>query len=158
MKIKIITTLCLIMLPASILNLTAKRATAGINSLEWHNIIFTKTPVLTISKEVNKKQYEGTIREISAYNVGDINQCYGNPCQSANGENICLAVASNYSRCAANFVPFGTRLLIEHYGECLVTDRMNSRYPQRVDIAMRLDEKERALKFGIQKRKVSIIK
>lgn len=148
------------MLPASILNLTAKRATAGINSLEWHNIIFTKTPVLTISKEVNKKQYEGTIREISAYNVGDINQCYGNPCQSANGENICLAVASNYSRCAANFVPFGTRLLIEHYGECLVTDRMNSRYPESVDLAMSnsKEDRQRARNFGRQKLKVSIIK
>jgi len=29
------------------------------------------------------------IREVSAYNVGDPKQNYGNPCISANGENIC---------------------------------------------------------------------
>ena len=100
---------------------------------------------------------QGTLREVTAYNVGDINQTFGNPCISANGENICEAV-KHYKRCAANFVDFGTILHIENYGECMVTDRMNSRYKNRVDIAMRLDEYQRAVNFGLQVLEVKIIK
>lgn len=100
----------------------------------------------------------GIIRNISAYNIGDINQCSDDPCISANGENICLALEKGYKRCAANFAPFGTLLDIQHYGICMVTDRMNSRYSQSVDIAMKFDEKERALNFGRQKLSVRIIK
>ena len=100
---------------------------------------------------------EEKIREISAYNVGDPNQCAGDPCISANGENICNALDMGYRRCAANFVPFGTRLFIEEIGECLVVDRLNSRYPNRVDLAMKLDEKQRALNFGVQKLSVKIL-
>lgn len=100
----------------------------------------------------------GVIREVTAYNVGDPKQNYGNPCISANGENICAALAKGLRRCAANFVPFGTKLHIEGFGFCTVTDRMNKRYKNRVDIAMKLTEKARALKFGLRKLKVQIVK
>ncbi len=95
---------------------------------------------------------------VTAYNAGDVNQCWGDPCQSANGENICLALKKGYKRCAANFVPLGTRLEIEGFGQCLVTDRMNSRYHYRVDIAMKLEEKQRAKDFGLQYLNVSVLK
>lgn len=103
-----------------------------------------------------------TVREVSAYNVGDINQCSGDPCISANGENVCLALEMGYNRCAANFVPFGTELLVfsEETGwnhHCVVTDRMNKRYPNGVDIAMKLSEHERAIKFGRQKLSVRVL-
>lgn len=103
-----------------------------------------------------------TIREVSAYNAGDPHQTDSNPCISANGENICEALAAGYNRCAANFVPFGTELLLQSPDgswsfQCLVVDRMNSRYPNSVDIAMSLEEKQRALKFGRQKLLVSIL-
>ncbi len=101
---------------------------------------------------------ESTTREITAYNAGDPSQTDASPCIAANGENICSALALGYKRCAANFVPFGTTLDIEHYGRCLVVDRMNSRYKNRVDIAMKAEEKERAVKFGLQRLKVEIIK
>ena len=97
-------------------------------------------------------------RTISAYNVGDIYQCAGNPCTSANGENICKALELGYKRCAANFVPFGTILEIEGYGECMVTDRMNSRYLNNVDIAMKYEEHTKALEFGRRSLTVNIIK
>jgi len=97
------------------------------------------------------------LMNVSAYNVGDIYQCDGDPCTSANGENICLALERGYKRCAANFVPFGTILNIEGYGDCVVTDRMNSRYQNHVDIAMAKDQKQIALKFGRKNLKVSII-
>ena len=99
-----------------------------------------------------------SIREVTAYNVGDPKQNHGNPCISANGENICAALNLGFKRCAANFVPFGTQLYIDHYGVCTVTDRMNSRYRNRVDIAMKVTEKDKALQFGLKNLKVTILR
>ena len=120
-------------------------------------------PQPTLREEVTVyKVLSETIREISAYNAGDINQCSGDPCISANGENICEALASGKNRCAANFVPFGTELQIisPETGwefQCVVTDRMNSRYSNRVDIAMKLSEHDRAINFGIQNLLVRVL-
>ena len=100
----------------------------------------------------------GRIREVTAYNVGDSAQTFGDPCQSANGENICAALDSGFKRCAANFVPFGTKLHIDKIGVCTVTDRMNKRYGERVDIAMKKNEKARALRFGLKHLKVKIVR
>ena len=97
------------------------------------------------------------LREVTAYNVGDPEQNWGDPCQSANGENICAALDSGLRRCAANFVPFGTLLRIAHYGTCKVTDRMHKRYADRVDIAMKKDEKKKALRFGLKRLPVTIL-
>ena len=109
-----------------------------------------------------KKDFNDTvgasIREVTAYNVGDPKQNHGNPCISANGENICVALDLGLKRCAANFVPFGTQLYIDHYGVCTVTDRMNRRYRNRVDIAMKVTEKDKALQFGVKKLKVTILR
>lgn len=101
---------------------------------------------------------EAVIREVSAYNVGVVAQNDDTPCIPANGENICEAVRQGYKRCAANFVPLGTRLRIEGYGECLVVDRMNSRYKSRVDIAMAADQIAEARQWGVRKLKVEILK
>jgi len=97
------------------------------------------------------------LREVTAYNVGDPDQNWGDPCQSANGENICAALDSGSKRCAANFVPFGTVLRIAHYGICTVTDRMNRRYADRVDIAMKKNEKQKALRFGLRRLPVTVV-
>lgn len=98
-----------------------------------------------------------SIREVTAYNVGDPDQNHGDPCIAASGENICAALNLGLKRCAANFVPFGTQLSIDHYGVCTVTDRMNRRYKDRVDIAMKVTEKDKALQFGVKKLKVTIL-
>jgi 3D (Asp-Asp-Asp) domain-containing protein len=98
------------------------------------------------------------IKGVSAYNVGDVNQTDGDPCTSANGENICLALELGYKRCAANFVPFGTILEVSGFGQCMVTDRMNSRYQNHVDIAMKVSEKKDALKWGRRKVEVKLVK
>ncbi len=109
-----------------------------------------------------KKDFNDTvrasIREVTAYNVGDPKQNHGDPCIAANGENICAALNLGLKRCAANFVPFGTQLSIDHYGVCTVTDRMNRRYKDRVDIAMKVTEKDKALQFGVKKLKVTILR
>ena len=127
----------------------------------------TKYYLLQPSERKNKSQVEtkkdfndsvsASIREVTAYNVGDPKQNQGNPCISANGENICAALNSGLKRCAANFVPFGTQLHIANYGICTVTDRMNRRYRNRVDSAMKVTEKDKALQFGLKKLKVTIV-
>ena len=98
-----------------------------------------------------------TIRIVTAYNAGDPGQTDDTPCISANGENICKALAKGKKRCAANFVPLGSHLHVEKIGVCRVTDRTNKRYRNRVDIAMQRDEYHEARRFGRQKLTVKII-
>ncbi len=100
-------------------------------------------PIMSSLLAYNNQPYKvksETIRVVTAYNVGDPRQTDDTPCISANGENICSALANGEMRCAANFVPLGSRLHVDKIGVCLVTDRMNRRYRNRVDIAMRKDE------------------
>ena len=126
--------------------------------------VISSEPIKEIAPEISVYEVESeTIREVSAYNVGDINQTDASPCTSANGENICAALEMGYNRCAANFVPLGSELQIispnsDWEFQCLVTDRMNSRYSNRVDVAMKLSEKDRAIQFGIQHLNVRILK
>lgn len=98
-----------------------------------------------------------TVREVTAYNVGVAAQTDDYPCIGATGENLCEKIALGERICAANGFPFGTRLHIENYGECLVLDRMNRRYRNRVDIAMGPDEVKRARHFGIQRLKIGVL-
>jgi len=98
----------------------------------------------------------GLVREVTAYNVGVRGQTSGRPCLGATGINLCRLVAQGLKVCAANFVDHETILNIEGYGECVVLDRMHRRFAHRVDIAMRKDEVDRALEFGIQRRLVEV--
>lgn len=116
-----------------------------------HNIKEKKIEPVSV-KETNKY----TVREVSAYNVGIVNQNDGAPCIGAGNHELCSVVNSGKLVCAANFVPLHTKLSIEGIGECEVMDRMNSRYKNRVDLAMRSDEYTRAVNFGVQHLKVAI--
>lgn len=119
--------------------------------------------------EIEKKEvvnYEiksQSIREVTAYNVGDRNQTDSTPCIGAYSKvNLCEVVAQGVGVCATNFVPLGTKLIIEANGgwsfECIVWDRMNSKHSQRVDIAMNLWEYDRAVAFGLQRLNVKVLK
>lgn len=118
-----------------------------------------------IEKKKSIKVFEvksETIREVTAYNVGDVNQTDSSPCTGAYSKvDLCEEVAKGVKVCAANFVPLGTRLQITSGSgwsfECIVWDRMASKHGQRVDIAMNLWEKDRAIKFGLQKLNVRIL-
>ena len=98
-----------------------------------------------------------TIRVVTAYNAGDPKQTDDTPCISANGENLCEALMKGEKRCAANFVPLGSSLYVDKVGVCVVTDRTNKRYRNRVDIAMQKHEYHEARRFGRQKLKVKIL-
>lgn len=107
---------------------------------------------VVVEKTVYKDVYPGTVREISAYNSVP-EQTDSTPCDGAYG-NVC-----NYDGCvvATNAFPKKSILLIDGVGECIVLDRMNKRYPNRVDIFMGNDV-NRARQFGVQKLMVRLIK
>ena len=89
------------------------------------------------------------IYSVSAYNVGDINQNWGDPCIGAWGDDLCTLLQQGALICANNHYPRGTKLHVEGYGTCTVLDRMNSRYGKYyIDIAMPLDKKQEALNWG----------
>jgi 3D (Asp-Asp-Asp) domain-containing protein len=115
-----------------------------------------KSPILSHKNQRYFVKSE-TIRVVTAYNAGDRRQTDDTPCISANGENLCKALAKGKKRCAANFVPLGSRLYVEKIGVCLVTDRTNKRYRNRVDIAMQRKDYHKARRFGRQKLNVKIL-
>lgn len=107
---------------------------------------------LTIKRVVAERQ-----REISAYNVGDPAQTDDTPCIGASGVDICNLLDHGICVYAANFVPLGTYLQTEDFGECQVLDRMNSKYPNRVDVAMPKDSKAAAIAYGLQTHNVRVL-
>ena len=113
--------------------------------------------LMLVHNDQHFKVKSETIRVVTAYNVGDPRQTDDTPCISANGEDICRALANGEMRCAANFVPLGSRLYVDKIGVCLVTGRMNKRYRNRVDIAMHKNDYRKALRFGRQKLRVKIL-
>jgi 3D (Asp-Asp-Asp) domain-containing protein len=126
-----------------------------------NDVIYILSDYPTQPASMHEENYQissETLRTVTAYNVGDPAQNFGDPCISANGEDICTALELGERRCAANFVPFGTKLHIQWYGICVVTDRTNSRYRNRVDIAMKLNERRKAIEFGRRNLYVRILK
>lgn len=71
-------------------------------------------------------------------------------------------ITASGSRCregviAANFLPIGTKVMIEGFGDQVFTveDRMNKRYYKRIDIWFR--EYDDAIKFGVRKLKYYVL-
>lgn len=91
----------------------------------------------------------GVIREVTAYNSVE-SQTDSTPCIAADGTDICKRYQAGELICAANFVPLGTKIYVDHYGLCTVADRMNKRYPNRVDVFFDKDI-DRAVRFGLQR-------
>ncbi len=98
---------------------------------------------------------KGVVRKVTAYNVGDPRQTHLRPCIGASGDNLCNLVKRGVNVCAANFVPLGSKLYLDKFGECIVLDKMNPRFGNRVDLAMKKSEYDRAVKFGAQKLNVT---
>ena len=92
-----------------------------------------------------------TVRNVTAYNVGDPRQTHSKPCIGASGDNLCKLVEKGVNVCAANFVPLKSKLYVDKVGECVVLDRMNSRFGNRVDLAMEKRQHRQAVKFGVQR-------
>ncbi|PIR92097.1 hypothetical protein COU01_03625 [Candidatus Falkowbacteria bacterium CG10_big_fil_rev_8_21_14_0_10_44_15] len=96
-----------------------------------------------------------SIRTITAYN-SEPGQTDGSPCITANGFNVCEHGIED--TVAANFLKFGTKVRIpELFGDkiFIVRDRMNPRFPERVDVWMvnKIDAKN----FGVKRVKVEAV-
>src|SRR3989344_7474016 len=112
--------------------------------------------------EIKYSVVRESVRQVTAYNVGDPYQNDSTPCIGAYAKvNLCEEVEKGVRVCAANFVPKQTMLRIftkdgQNF-ECIVWDRMHSRFSSRVDIAMNYSEKSQAKEFGLQTLKVQIL-
>lgn len=112
-------------------------------------------PTVNVTRIVQPKAIDqiptsrGTLREITMYTSREA-ETDSTPCISADGTDICKV---NYNVCASNAHKIGQRLEIKGLGECIVKDRMNSRYKNSIDWYAKFDL-ERALKFGRQKLEV----
>ena len=94
-------------------------------------------------------------RHVTAYN-SEIGQTDDSPCITANSFNLCKYGVED--TVAANFLPFGAKVKMpDIFGDrvFIVRDRMNSRYPNRLDVWMK--NRQSAMKFGIKIVKVEII-
>lgn len=99
---------------------------------------------------------DGTWRYVTAY-TSEESQTDGTPCIAADGSNICERWQEGETLCGANWVPFGTLLIIDNQEEpdgedaivCKVADRMSSKHPNGVDLYMGYNT-EAALEFGRQ--------
>ncbi len=104
----------------------------------------------------NKIKIKKTIKVmVTAYNAVP-EQTDTTPCITADGTDICTN--PQLKIVAANWLPFGTKIRIpEYFGNTIfeVRDRMNSRYPYRLDVLM--DSISAAKEFGIRYLKVEII-
>lgn len=96
-----------------------------------------------------------TYRTLTAYN-SEVGQCDDTPCITANGFNVCEHGLED--TIAANWLKFGTKVRIpEIYGDrvFVVRDRMNKRFPSKVDIWM--VHKTDAKKFGVKIAKIEVL-
>jgi len=92
---------------------------------------------------------------ITAYN-SEAAQTDASPCITANNFNVCQH--GQEDTIAANFLPFGTKVMIpELFGDrvFVVRDRMNKRHTSRVDVWMK--DRQAALKFGVKVAKIQVI-
>lgn len=108
-----------------------------------------------LPQNAKTKIIKSGLHEMTAY-TSEVAQCDASPCITANGFNVCKHGIED--TIAANFLKFGTRVKIpELYGDrvFIVRDRMNRRYPDRVDIWMK--DKKQAIKFGFKVAKIEIL-
>lgn len=110
---------------------------------------------IEIEKDRELRVIRRSVHAITAYNSLP-EQTNDQPCITANGFNVCEHGLED--TIAANFLRFGTKVRIpELFGDriFIVRDRMNKRYPDRVDIWML--EKSDAINFGIRRAVIEVL-
>lgn len=125
----------------------------------FYNYLYLLEEIENINNTtLNYTRNSGKLVNITAYNAGDENQCDNDPCISASGDNICKLLDMGVNVCAFNDVPFYTIIKVDSLGECVVLDRISSKYSDRLDWAMKKDEITKANNFGLKKLKIIITK
>ncbi len=107
---------------------------------------------------------EETIREVTMY-TSTPEQTDKTPCIGASNQDQCVLWRNGQNICATNAFKNGTVLHVDKLGECLVLDKTNIRYQNRIDWYAGYDDEcldgidkgddcpnyQRAKKFGVQK-------
>jgi 3D (Asp-Asp-Asp) domain-containing protein len=106
---------------------------------------------IKIDSGAERSVKQGVVREVTAYNVGDPEQTDESPCIGAAGVNLCELVENGIIVFATNAYPLHSKICIDKIGCGEVLDRMAKRFTNRVDVAMSLQEADRAVHFGRQK-------
>lgn len=92
----------------------------------------------TDSSVIRSGWYHAVTTTVTAYTSRRI-ETDDTPCLAAKGHDICRLYAAGTKVCASNAHPIGTVLYVPGYGRCVVLDRMNRRYRDRVDVYMGRD-------------------
>lgn len=121
-----------------------------LNNEDSDNVIIEHLPDIDVWQVKYTSSYT-----LTAYN-SEVDQCDDSPCITANGFDVCEHGIED--TIAANFLKFGTKVRIpDLFGDkvFVVRDRMNKRYPNRIDIWML--EKQDAKQFGVKLAKIEIL-
>ena len=113
------------------------------------------TPPTKPERQTEVKKAEGPTRLVTAYNSVR-EQTDDTPCIAADGTDICARYRAGELICAANWVPIGTRLRVEGYGDCTVADRMAPKHNEKVDVFLDQDVAA-ARAWGARRKRVKII-
>lgn len=138
----------------------AAHVDAAIQDAEWKTEMAVKDiqnnamPYGTLPESGRAEPRYLTTMTVTAYNSVP-GQTDATPCIGAQGTDICVLYNQGENICAANFVPLGTKLMVDGLGECTVRDRMNARYFYRVDWYMGMDVTG-ARQFGARQKSVSV--
>lgn len=111
--------------------------------------------IASTTPRAEEKVIRASTHTMTAYN-SEVAQTDDTPCITANGFNVCEHGIED--TIAANFLPMGTKVRIpDLFGDriFIVRDRMNARYPDRVDIWMK--HRTDAIKFGVKVAKIEVL-
>ena len=124
---------------------------ADLRRLEQESRTLRQQQQRETSKKVNTplEEEETYISDVSMYNLGDTRQTDDSPCIGASMVDLCQ-LSKYINICASNCFDMGTRLEIVGLGECIVLDRMNSRYGcEMIDWAIGKDEEAYSGKYDV---------
>lgn len=91
------------------------------------NIVQPTQPLVIVQAHNVKFYVESDKAPVTMY-TSRLEETDNSPCTAASGKDICKLYATGQNVCASNDYPIGTRLTVVGLGDCLVLDRMNSRY------------------------------
>jgi len=105
-----------------------------LKEIERRGIINSVNVIREVEEEIEEDPEEmtGTVREVTMY-TSTPEQTDASPCIGANGQDVCVLWRNGQNICATNAFPINTVLEIDKLGACIVIDRMNRRYSNRVD-------------------------
>ncbi len=106
------------------------------------------------SPMLKRMHTEVGVRTVTAYTLGRVEENDDSPCIGAYNDNLCELAKQGVKICATREFPKGTLLKVGDI-ECVVLDKTNKRYANRIDMAM--ESHELAVKFGINKLQVSVM-